>query len=240
MDLILAGAMPDDPAGDLALDEALLRAGPPRALVRVWRTGRCVVLGRGQRPEREVDLAACDRDGIPVLRRSSGGGTVYLDPGCLVVTLVEPGRQPELIARLADLVAGVLLRLGFRALPSRRGVFIGPTKVSGLASQVAVGATLAHATLLVSTPPTAVGEYLTPAPAEPHPLDSHRSPVVALAGLDPAVTVPAARQAVLAEVAHRAGGLRPRPLTGGERQRWRELTAHRYRRPAWHATGREG
>lgn len=80
------------PVQNLACDEALLDAaeatGGPDVL-RFWepRT-HFVVLGYGDRAEKEVNAAACRRDGIPILRRSSGGGTVLQGPGCLNYSLI--------------------------------------------------------------------------------------------------------------------------------------------------------
>jgi lipoate-protein ligase A len=186
-----------------------------------------------------VDLAASGRDGVPVLRRSSGGGTVYLDAGCLNVTLVAPERRPDLIEALGGLIAGSLVRLGQAPTAARRGVFLGPAKVSGLSAHVTSGGSLAHGTLLLSTPPAAVLAYLAPPPPDPRPLDSHRSPVVALSDLDPAVTIRGARRAVLAEAAARFGALRPRRLTAAEREWWARLAASRYTCPDWHRSGRD-
>ena len=49
--------------------------------------------GRSSRPRgcwlaKDVDEPACRADGVPVLRRASGGGTVLLGPGCLCFSLV--------------------------------------------------------------------------------------------------------------------------------------------------------
>lgn len=87
-------------AENLALDEALLlhaEDGGPAAL-RLWEwPSHAVVLGAGCHIAQDVDLAACERDGVPVLRRSSGGGTVLLGPGCLCFTLILPyDRHPAL------------------------------------------------------------------------------------------------------------------------------------------------
>jgi lipoate-protein ligase A len=125
-----------DQAANLALEEALVRAAPPRPLLRIWQNGACVVIGRGQRVWREVNMAACAARGVPVLRRASGGGTVYHDLGNLNISLVVPGREPGLAAELAALLAAVVGRLGLRASSGGRGVFIRSAKVSGLASQV--------------------------------------------------------------------------------------------------------
>jgi Lipoate-protein ligase A len=49
---------------------------------------------------------------VPVLRRASGGGTVFQDLGNLNISLAVPGRAPGLAADLAGLVAAVITGLG--------------------------------------------------------------------------------------------------------------------------------
>lgn len=85
----------DSPAENLALDEALLdwcEAGQPdHGVLRFWEAASpFVVLGYGKRAREEVDLAACERMGVEVLRRCSGGGTVVQGPGCLSYSLILP------------------------------------------------------------------------------------------------------------------------------------------------------
>src|ERR671925_413734 len=79
----------DSPEHNLAFDDTLLDS--ECATLRFWES-RChfVVLGRSGRPEQEVNMPACETAGIPVLRRSSGGGTVLQGPGCLNYALVLP------------------------------------------------------------------------------------------------------------------------------------------------------
>ena len=83
---------PSSPAGQLALDEALLNLRETESgegFLRFWEPPHpCVVLGRTNSIEREVRLDRCRTRGIPVFRRSSGGGTVVQGPGCLNFTLV--------------------------------------------------------------------------------------------------------------------------------------------------------
>jgi lipoate-protein ligase A len=81
------------PAENLACDEALLdccEAGESeRGILRFWEADRpFVVLGYANRAEKEVDLAAATSQGVPVLRRCSGGGTVLQMRGCLNYSLV--------------------------------------------------------------------------------------------------------------------------------------------------------
>jgi len=83
----------DTPAENLALDEALLGAVEAGEIdvgvLRLWEAPTyCVVLGRSSSAEIEVNLGTCRKDRVPVLRRSSGGGTILAGPGCLMYALV--------------------------------------------------------------------------------------------------------------------------------------------------------
>ena len=238
MDLLVPGVPGVDPAVNLALEEALVRAVPPGPLLRIWQNEACVVLGRGQRPEREANVSACAAAGVPVLRRASGGGTVYHDLGNLNITMAVPGWAPGLTRDLATLVAGVLRRLGLAPAVTERGVLVGTVKLSGLASQLTHAATLAHATLLVTTPAARVRAFLAPAPPDSQPLDSRRSPVLPLCEMARGICVPAARSLVLAQAAERYGPLAPRPARAAEICWQERLIAQRYGSGTWHATGR--
>jgi lipoate---protein ligase len=92
------------PAENLALDEALLEsceAGEiAGGVLRVWEPQEYfVVLGRSSDPVVEVNLAACRRERIPILRRASGGGTILAGPGCLMYAVIlSYVEHPELKA----------------------------------------------------------------------------------------------------------------------------------------------
>ncbi|MBI1176137.1 lipoate--protein ligase family protein [bacterium] len=78
------------PAENLAADEALLAITEVQGVeyLRIWESATpFVVVGLGNHLSQEVNLAACDEESIPVLRRFSGGGTVVQGPGCLSYAL---------------------------------------------------------------------------------------------------------------------------------------------------------
>jgi lipoate---protein ligase len=83
------------PAENLACDEALLDLCENERveILRFWEAREhFVVVGYGNRIESEVNVPECQRRGVPILRRCSGGGTVVQGPGCLnyAVTLRVP------------------------------------------------------------------------------------------------------------------------------------------------------
>lgn len=80
------------PAENLAGDEALLDCFEEHGgegVLRFWEPENYfVVVGYGNHVATEVNVAACEAGGIPILRRCSGGGTVLQGPGCLNYSLV--------------------------------------------------------------------------------------------------------------------------------------------------------
>jgi lipoate-protein ligase A len=104
-----------DPAQNLALDEALLvqaEAGELADGLRFWEAKRpVVILGSGCRLAQDVDEQACLEGGVPILRRSSGGGTVLLGPGCLCFTLVLAYEQARALRGIRSSCAFILDRV---------------------------------------------------------------------------------------------------------------------------------
>ncbi|MFI5609160.1 biotin/lipoate A/B protein ligase family protein [Amycolatopsis sp. NPDC051903] len=228
-----------DPAGNLAFDEALLREGPAAPVLWLWRNPVSVVVGRGQKIAREVRVAECARDGVPVLRRASGGGTVFHDPGNLNVTLVLPGPADKPLEMLGLVMSAAVEKLGLPPRLGERGLFVGDAKLCGFAVFRTKSGLLAHSTLLIDTDAARVGAYLTAPPPDPKPLDSHRSKVASLSdhGVHPAEGE--VESVVRAAAGSLLGTLVPRPPTDAELARRATLLHTRYHYAEWHADGRQ-
>ncbi|QDT01782.1 putative lipoate-protein ligase A [Rubripirellula lacrimiformis] len=101
----------DSTASDLADTE----------LIRIWQFDRpTVVLGRSSKVNDEVDQEFCDRQGIPILRRCSGGAAIVAGPGCLMYSVVLSFHEnPELqkIDAAHDHVMAQVLRATQKQLP---------------------------------------------------------------------------------------------------------------------------
>ncbi|PKI83381.1 lipoate--protein ligase [Malassezia vespertilionis] len=70
------------PAFNLAWEDFLLRTAPQATPVCfLYQNSPCVVVGKNQNVWGEVDPGAMRQGAVPVVRRNSGGGTVYHDLG---------------------------------------------------------------------------------------------------------------------------------------------------------------
>lgn len=59
--------------------------------VKVYQpTETAVILGRGSKPDVEINYPACLQDGTPVYQRPGGGCAVVLDSGNVIVSIVLP------------------------------------------------------------------------------------------------------------------------------------------------------
>jgi lipoyl(octanoyl) transferase len=107
---------------DLELLDACARREIPGAVRLYGFEPACLSLGRMQ-PIDDVDVAACTRDGVDVVRRPSGGRAVLHDQEvtysvvCRSTDPIFGGRVLESCARIHEAVAGGLEMLGVRTMP---------------------------------------------------------------------------------------------------------------------------
>lgn len=144
-------------ATNLALDHVLAEAiarGERGPLVRLWRwPGTAVVLGSSQSIRKEVDVLAARAHGVQVLRRSSGGGTMFLREGdalaysVLLPTSMLRGLSLRERYELCDSwVLSALRRMGVPAFyQPLNDIATAEGKISGAAArQLACGVTIHH------------------------------------------------------------------------------------------------
>ena len=92
----------DTPAKNLALDEVLIEGAEATEdhpeVLRLWEPKQnFVVIGRSSSFGSEVNHDYCQRHGIPVFRRVTGGAAIVTGPGCLMYgVLLDYRLRPEL------------------------------------------------------------------------------------------------------------------------------------------------
>ena len=168
-----------DVAANLALDEALLveaeeRGGP--SVLRVWELDHlAVVLGASCRLRENVRVEACRAEGVPIARRSSGGGTVVIGPGALNFSVILPidattelkavdTAQRFVLERTADAIRAAGPPV---AMLGSGDLTLGQRKFSGSAQRRLRHHVLIHASLLYDFPLDRIDRYTLMPPRRP-------------------------------------------------------------------------
>jgi lipoate-protein ligase A len=198
-----------DPYVNLAIEDHILRKSPADSTVLFLYVNRpCIVIGRNQNPWTEVNLGILDAARpVDLVRRRSGGGTVFHDEGNLNWSITCP-RSHFTRDKHAEMVVRALRGLGIdRARVNERHDIVldqghekrasdlgdthrtpyttddGPTslKVSGSAYKLTRLRALHHATTLLSSPNLDIIPQYLRSPAKKHiqakGVDSVSSPV---------------------------------------------------------------
>ncbi|MEU3398021.1 lipoate--protein ligase family protein [Streptomyces filamentosus] len=153
---------PQSPALHMALDEVItaeVAAGRRPPTLRVWEWGApAVVIGSFQSLRNEVDPEAAERHGIQVVRRISGGGAMFIEPGNTITyslsvpdALVQGLSFADSYAYLDDWVLGALGDMGVKAwYQPLNDIATEAGKIAGAAQKRMVaggGAVLHHVTM---------------------------------------------------------------------------------------------
>ena len=161
-----------DPFFNLKMDEKMLYLvgqGVMDEAVRFYKNSDSVILGKYQCEKLEVNIDYCEANSIPVLRRISGGGTVFHDVNNLNVAIyIKEQSMPshyivESMKMFSSAIANALTGLGVYAEVGTHGeVTVNGKKVSGCAAAKKFRGFLYHATLLLNTDRKKLHNALTP------------------------------------------------------------------------------
>ena len=177
----------ETPQENLAFDEAILEYMDSLTLsdgelLRLWQMPEpCVVIGRSSKVALEVNLEACQRDRIPVLRRMSGGASIVAGPGCMMFSLLlSLDQRPQcrgldqahrtVMSRMQRSVMTALGAIGSNCDVAIEGVCdltIDGRKISGNALRLKRSWMIYHGTLLIEMPLEWIARYLLEPPKQP-------------------------------------------------------------------------
>lgn len=140
-----------DPFYNQAFEEYVYQTYLDDDIFLLWQNAPAVVVGSYQNICREVHVEALRQRGIPVVRRISGGGTVYHDLGNVNYTYIVRAGALDYDAVLSPVITA-LNEIGVPARKSRTcDIAIGDLKISGSAQRMTKGRLLHHGTLLFSS-----------------------------------------------------------------------------------------
>lgn len=115
----------------------------------LWINDPSVVFGRNQNPFREIDVSFAVSKGIKLLRRLSGGGTVYHDTGNINYSFIEHASIYDETLHfkiIQDAIRKFRLKL---TVSERKDMSVDEKKVSGSAFYLKGMRRMHHGTLLV-------------------------------------------------------------------------------------------
>lgn len=146
---------------NLAIEEYLVdEVRDQGAILFLWRSECAVVVGKNQNPWKECRLDIMAKDGVPLARRISGGGTVYHDTGNLNYCIIVD-RESYREEQAYEVVIDALKSFGIHAAKTgKSNLSVDGLKFSGNAFAFRKGRALHHGTLLLNTDLEHLGRYL--------------------------------------------------------------------------------
>jgi lipoate---protein ligase len=142
-----------DPSFNLAIEEVLLKNSTKEYLILAINSPS-VIIGKNQSAHKETNTGFITENNIPVIRRISGGGTVFHDFGNLNFTFIrecEEGKQID-YRKHTKPVIDFLLSCGIDArFEGKNDIRIEGLKISGNAEHIHRNRVLHHGTILFST-----------------------------------------------------------------------------------------
>ncbi len=228
-----------DPAESAAVEEFCVRFLPAQtALLLLYVNEPAAVIGRHQVPPAEVDLSFLARRRIRLVRRISGGGAVFHDPGNLNFAFVTAYDRKRFL-RYERSLAPVIDALREMGVPARfmapNSVAVEGRKISGNAQFTDMRRMLVHGTLLFCSDLKTMAGALSPddSVVASRGVASTPWPVAnAKPFLREAADMATFRERFVSALADRLGGFEPLRLSGEQQRRIQRL-CRRYRSWQW-------
>jgi lipoate-protein ligase A len=227
-----------DPRTNLALEEYLLRqVNTAEPLLLFYVNEPSVIIGRNQNTLEEIDPDYVESHGIHIVRRLSGGGTVYHDLGNLNFSFITNGKEDlHNFHRFTEPVVTVLRELGVVAeLRGKSDIFAAGKKISGNAQYATANRMFSHGTLLFDTNLEEMLHAINPRRTriESKAVQSVRNFVTNIRELLPQdMTLKELKQALLHGI-FEGGSVLTHGLTEADWRGVRELAARRYMTWEW-------
>lgn len=142
-----------DPYFNIAAEEYVLKEFTEDVFM-LWQNEPSVIVGKHQNTLAEINYQYVHQNNIPVIRRITGGGTVYHDMGNLNFSFVKKGKSNELVnfKAFTNPIIATLQSMGVNAkFEGKNDLRVEGKKISGNAEHVFKNRVLHHGTLLFSS-----------------------------------------------------------------------------------------
>lgn len=196
-------------------------------------------VGYFQKIAGSIDLEECRKRNVWIIRRKSGGSTIYTDRDQLIFALVVredelPEDRAESFKAVCDPVARAISKLGTEArYRSMNDIEIAGRKVSGSAQLRRKGSVLQHGTVIVDADPQVMDAVLRlPASRELSKPSERITTLAAALGSKPDMATLKSRIAEEIAISFSAK-LAPGTMTKQERVTVNDLIRERYSREEW-------
>lgn len=146
---------------NLGTDEYFLEhIGPDDMLLYFYINRGAVIIGRGQNPWAECNLAAMQRDEVQLVRRITGGGAVFHDAGNLNFSFIAGAERYD-VQRQLGMILSAVRALGVDCeFTGRNDLLAEGRKFSGNAFCKRKGICQHHGTLLINSDLSRLQNYL--------------------------------------------------------------------------------
>jgi len=159
-------------AENIALDKKLLEQVGKGEISPLFRFYKCsdkaVVVGISQKIEEYVNIEQCEKDNVPVLKRFSGGGAVFLGNGSLVYSIIDKlggavkrfdvrGAYQHFLSPAIDIFCQ--LKIPAKFYPPC-DIAVNGRKITGNAQAQKFGAVIVHGSFLINENVEKISKYL--------------------------------------------------------------------------------
>ncbi len=144
----------EDPYYNLAYEEYILKNCRDDDYLILWQNENTIVMGLHQNPYEEIDLSKAEELKVNIVRRITGGGTVYHDLGNLNYSYITDWNEGRdvVFGKLLEPVVEAFREYGLEIeLKGRNDLLLDGKKISGSAQTLARNRLLQHGTLLIDS-----------------------------------------------------------------------------------------
>jgi lipoate---protein ligase len=145
-----------------ALDDAIAIARKENKIANTLhfyqRNPPAISLGRSKKIFEDIDTEECKKNNIAILRRTTGGGTIFTDKGCLIYSLifdkndVVVSNHQDLFSFVCNSIVSALQKKNINTTyKPPNDILLNNKKISGSAQIKKKDIILIHGTLLVNT-----------------------------------------------------------------------------------------